>query len=129
MLSFFDAIRMTKGGLTGIDADDVIRVFGGGRILTQEEVVPTVLTADEWLEDAEGVWRRPSNPTTAHSCQHCSDEKKAPAWRRGGKIVRVIEPDGAPAWSCHFCGRRREGKKTGVPGIRVTCRSCAYGQL
>jgi hypothetical protein len=39
------------------------------------------------------------------SCKPCSGGS-IPSRRRGGKIVQVIEPDGAPAWRCHYCGRR-----------------------
>ncbi len=39
------------------------------------------------------------------SCRPCTKDS-VPSWRRGGKIVQVIEPSGAPAWLCHYCGRR-----------------------
>jgi hypothetical protein len=55
-------------------------------------------------------------------CRHCDKDlmpeyagslefrraSKGPGRRAGrrGKIVPIIEVDGTPAWSCHYCGRR-----------------------
>ena len=37
-------------------------------------------------------------------CEHCSGDH-IPAWRRGGKLVEAIYPDGRKNWICHYCGR------------------------
>jgi len=39
------------------------------------------------------------------SCKPCTKDS-IPSWRRGGKIISIVEPDGRQAWICHFCGRR-----------------------
>ena len=47
-----------------------------------------------------------------HHCEHCSNSKElqdAPAWRRHGRIVRRVWPDGRREWACHFCGREVKG--------------------
>jgi len=65
----------------GITAADVIAVFGAG----------TIIAVDKPM-----------------SCQHCIG-KSVPNWRRGGKIISIIEPNGTPGWACHYCGRRVAG--------------------
>ena len=62
----------------GVTAADVLRVFGGGRVLEEHETL---------------------------SCRYCNEQKSVPAWRKGGKIIRRIWPDGRRDRACHFCGR------------------------
>ena len=41
-------------------------------------------------------------------CSHCSESKDledAPAWRRHGRIVQRVWPNGKRELACHFCGR------------------------
>jgi len=62
----------------GVTATDVLRVFGGGRVIEEHKPL---------------------------SCRHCDKQKSVPAWRKGGKIIRRIWADGGCDWGCHFCGR------------------------
>jgi hypothetical protein len=62
----------------GVTVVDVLAVFPGAKVIAKDKPL---------------------------SCVHCSKEN-VPEWRRGGKIVEIVEPDGSRAWCCHFCGRR-----------------------
>ncbi len=66
------------GDALGITATDVLRIFGGGRVIEEDKPL---------------------------SCQHCNEEKGAPPWRKGGRIIRRLRRDGCHVWACHFCGR------------------------
>src|SRR5438094_136727 len=66
----------------GITATDVLRIFPGARVV-------------EW----------PTDDPKPLSCPEC-DKDTIPRWRRGGKIVQRMEPDGTPVWACQYCGRR-----------------------
>jgi hypothetical protein len=66
----------------GISVADVLRVFDGARVVEQPNDIP-----------------KPS------CCSHC-DKESTPRWRRGGKIIQRVEPDGNRVWACHYCGRR-----------------------
>ena len=48
-------------------------------------------------------------------CQHC-DKDHVPSWRRGGKIVERVWPDGRREWACHFCGRAARLIQEGMEG-------------
>jgi hypothetical protein len=37
-------------------------------------------------------------------CDHCSGDRVR-KWRRGGKLVQAVYPDGQKNWICHYCGR------------------------
>ncbi len=43
-------------------------------------------------------------------CRHCDKQKSVPEWRRGGKIIRRVWPDGRIDWGCHYCGREAKLK-------------------
>ena len=70
----------------GNTLEDVLRSFGGTIIIEQ-----------------------PTDPKPA-CCIHC-DKESVPRWRRGGKIVEFIEPNGDHVWGCHYCGRRCASEK------------------
>lgn len=38
------------------------------------------------------------------NCLPCS-KYYIPKWRRGGKMIEAILPDGRRRWQCHYCGR------------------------
>ena len=65
------------GQKNDVTATDILRVFGGGRIIAIDKPL---------------------------SCSHCSG-KNVPKWRRGGKIIEARWPDGRVTMQCHFCGR------------------------
>jgi hypothetical protein len=64
------------------------------------------------MSENSNAFRRPdlilvkgNKPT---HCEHCSSSKEleeAPAWRRRGKIIERVWPDGRRELACHFCGR------------------------
>jgi hypothetical protein len=75
----------------GITVADVLAVFPGARIVAENK---------------------------PRFCAYCSKDG-VPAWRRGGKIVQVTEVDAAPAWACHYCGRRNsEQNQPNIPNLR-----------
>jgi len=62
----------------GITATDVLRVFGGGRVIGEHKLP---------------------------ICRYCNKQESIPAWRKGGKIIKRIWADGHYDFGCHFCGR------------------------
>ena len=82
--------RLADTPLTGITATDVLRVFGGGRVI-QEDKPP--------------------------SCRYCDEKKDVlyrSGWRKGGRIIRRIRADGLHVWACHFCGREAKRSRGSV---------------
>jgi hypothetical protein len=71
----------------GITVEDVLRIFPGAQVIEMPIGEP-----------------KPS------FCLHCNKES-VPLWRRGGKIIQRIEPDGARIWTCHYCGHRCDSEK------------------
>jgi len=70
----------------GITIENILHVFGGTVIIEQ-----------------------PADPRPS-CCLHC-DKDSVPHWRRGGKIVQFVEPDGNRRWGCNYCGRRCASEK------------------
>jgi hypothetical protein len=61
----------------GIKAADVLAVFPGAKVVAKDKPL---------------------------ACRHCNRDH-IPAWRRGGKIVARVWPDGRREWACSYCGR------------------------
>jgi hypothetical protein len=79
--SVAEVARVAVAGEPGRDAgkDDVLRTFPGPKVIP--------------------LPRR---------CEHCGKSKElkgAPSWRRRGRIVPRVWPNGQREWACHFCGR------------------------
>jgi hypothetical protein len=74
-----DALRSKKRGIT---AADVLNIFPGARVVQQ-----------------------PCDEPKPSCCPRCDGDNVA-AWRRGGKIIQHLDPDGTKHWACHFCGRQ-----------------------
>lgn len=83
-------VREGKAKPKRITIADVLTVFPGARIVNEN--------GDE----------EPSPPSPDRSnclrCEHC-DKPHIPAWRRGGKIIMRVWPDGRREWACNYCGR------------------------
>jgi len=78
-----DELRAKQPGIT---VAHVLRIFPGARIIAQ-----------------------PTDEPKPTCCSHC-DRDSIPRWRRGGKIIQRIDPDGTEFWICHLCGRRSNNK-------------------
>jgi hypothetical protein len=125
--------RLGSAPIVGITIADVLRVFPGAKIVPRKsefEIWMETLESEglSWLvaegvseidiraiteEKSHTVWKdgkyeraNKEKPESA-CCSHC-DEPHVPGWRRGGRMVRVIEADGTGSSSCQLCGRRQK---------------------
>jgi hypothetical protein len=88
--------------------------FWGKRIVTQWDVgnprAPHSSRKEDdgtwgWIE-IDSIWDRSfKEKSDSATCTFCNKDH-VPEWRRGGRMVRIIEADGSGSWMCHFCGRR-----------------------
>jgi hypothetical protein len=65
----------------GITVADVLAVFPGAKVVAEDKPL---------------------------LCRRCNRDH-IPAWRRGGKIVERVWPDGRKEWACDYCGRAHDG--------------------
>jgi len=59
------------------------------------------------LNEVPKVAKLTEKGACARTCVDCNG-KSVPQWRRGGKVIEIIEATGRPALMCHYCGRRVE---------------------
>lgn len=69
---------------------DIMRIFPGARIIEE-----------------------PTDEPKPSICPHC-DKESTPCWRRGGKIIQRVEPNGTRIWACHYCGRRAKAQQSSI---------------
>ena len=77
----------------GVTNFDVFNIFG---------LEARGILADDEIGEALGDMSKA--PIELGACKHCS-RNDVPAWRRGGRIVERVLPDGHRDFCCHFCGR------------------------
>jgi hypothetical protein len=104
-MSLSDLIR--KGGLRDAATATVATVatVEGEKAGSVAEVAE-VAVADPQTQGADVAGSKVIQ--LAQRCEHCSKSKElegAPAWRRHGRIVQRVWPNGRREWACHFCGR------------------------
>jgi hypothetical protein len=71
----------------GISLKDVLCIFPGATVMKQQLCNQCLLNSRKRIAKGEDV----------------------PMWRRGGRIVERVWPNGVCELPCHFCGRRIQG--------------------